>query len=155
MPYAYYRHSVCLPNPWMAHRVISRWTHTKKDSRKGMKSERHYNFAGRSIALLKKDYHLSPARPYGKHSMRMKTSGWREVRIDVMAAWRGLTVEQWKAQTGEIYWWCLEKGEIIIIIIIIIIFISFPFIIYRCSTIDLEVVIKYSITLVILLARSY
>ena len=38
--------------------------------------------------------------------------------------------------------------------IIIIIFISFSFIIYRCSTIDLEVVIKYSITLVTLLVNS-
>jgi len=34
-----------------------------------------------------------------------------------------------------------------IIIIIIIIFISFPFIIYRCSTKDLEVVIKNTILL--------
>ena len=42
-----------------------------------------------------------------------------------------------------------------IYIIIIIIFISFPFIIYRCSTIDLEVVIKYNITLVTLLASSF
>ena len=40
-------------------------------------------------------------------------------------------------------------------LIIIIIFISFPFIIYRCSTIDLEVVIKYSITLVTLLVNSF
>jgi hypothetical protein len=31
---------------------------------------------------------------------------------------------------------------------IIIIFISFPFIIYGCSTIDLEVVIKYNIAFV-------
>jgi hypothetical protein len=31
---------------------------------------------------------------------------------------------------------------------IIIIFISFPFIIYGCSTIDLEVVVKYNITFV-------
>ena len=42
--------------------------------------------------------------------MRMETSGWREVRIEVMTSWRGLTVEQWKAQTGEIFWCCLEKG---------------------------------------------
>jgi hypothetical protein len=42
-----------------------------------------------------------------------------------------------------------------IIIIIIIIFISFPFIIYWCSTIDLEVVIKYNITFVTLLINSF
>ena len=34
-----------------------------------------------------------------------------------------------------------REAKYLIIIIIIIIFISFPFIIYRCSTTDLEVVI--------------
>jgi len=41
--------------------------------------------------------------------------------------------------------WLVEIKAIIIIVIII--FISFPFIIYRCNTIDLEVVIKSTILL--------